>query len=88
MVADDKWRRLEWLWHVIRMQQRCLHFYLCKLVEGTTVENPRFKRLDDIENGLRELTVKRWRQTENNEEDWIDSVERGSRFLEVFRSKE
>jgi hypothetical protein len=69
MVADGKWRRLEWLWHVIRMEQGWFHFCLRKL-EGTTVKNPRFKCLDDAENGLRELTVKRWRQKVNNEEEW------------------
>jgi hypothetical protein len=44
MVAEEKWRRLEWLWRVIMMEQGWLHFCLCKL-EATTVEKPRFKWL-------------------------------------------
>jgi hypothetical protein len=63
IVTEIKVRRLEWLGHVVRMEDT----HLPKMVfngipEGTRgVGKPRLRWLDDVKADIKALGVKRWR---------------------------
>jgi hypothetical protein len=60
------------------MGQTCINTFLF----STTLEKPRVKWLHDIEDDLREQTVKWWRQKYNDEDEW--TVEKELRLLYYF----
>ena len=57
-----KIRRLEWLGHVIRMNEtRCVKIFEGKLEGRRGRGRPRLRWIDDVEDDLRKLGVKQWR---------------------------
>jgi hypothetical protein len=69
-----KIRRLEGLRHMIRVAQtRVDNNIFESKPEGRRVGGPRLRGLEDVENDLRKLKVKR-RQKENNREEWASVV--------------
>jgi len=72
IVTVIKIRRLEWLGNVSRMDEtRCVK----KIFEGKLEERrgrgrPKLRWINDVENDLRKLGVKRWRTKALNEEEW------------------
>jgi hypothetical protein len=63
-VTAIKIRRLEWLGHVIRMNEaRTVKKIAEEKLEGRRGRGgPRLRRINDVEEGLRILGVKRWRR--------------------------
>jgi hypothetical protein len=72
IVTEIKVRRLEWLGHVVRMEDA----YLSKTVfnakpEGRRgVGRPRLRWLDDVEADMKAQGVKRWRIKAQNKKEW------------------
>ena len=63
IVTVIKIRRLEWLQHVIRMSEiRCVKKIFEGKLEGRRGRGrrPRLRWIDDVEDDLRKLGVKRW----------------------------
>jgi hypothetical protein len=82
LVADINRKRLEWLGHVIRMdQRRVVKKIFDSEPEGRRkVGRPRLRWLDDVENDLRVMKVKRWRKKAQNIEERA-SVIKEAKFL-------
>ena len=76
IVTVIKIRSLEWLGHVIRMNEtRCVK----KIFEGKLEERrgrgrPRLRWIDDVEDDLRKLGVKRWRAKALDREEWTSII--------------
>lgn len=72
IIAIIKVRRLEWLGHVMRMQnQRTAKKILEGKPEGRRrIGRPRLRWLDDVEADLREMGVKRWRKKAVDRQEW------------------
>jgi hypothetical protein len=72
LVVDIKMKRLEWLGHVIRMDQRRFvkKVFDSKPEGRRKVDRPRLRWLDDVENYLRVMKIKRWRKKAQNREEW------------------
>jgi hypothetical protein len=71
LVADIERKQLEWLGHVTRIDQRKI---VKKMFESTSegrrkVGRPRLRWLDDVENDLRVIKVRRWRKKAQNREE-------------------
>jgi hypothetical protein len=72
IVTEIKVRRLEWLEHVVRMEDT----HPSKMVfnakpEGRReVERPRLRWLDDVEADIKSLGVKRWRIKAQDRKQW------------------
>ena len=63
IIADVKKQGLEWTGHVVRVDQgRTVKKILESKTEGSRRERPRMRWLEDVENNLREMKVKRWRR--------------------------
>ena len=64
IVADIKKKRLEWIGHVVRMDQgRTVKKIFESKPEGSRRRGrPRLRWLEDVEKDLWEMKVKRWRQ--------------------------
>jgi hypothetical protein len=64
LVVDIKRKRLEWLGHVIRMDQRRVvkKIFDSKPEGRRKVDRPRLRWLDELEDDLRVMKVKRWRK--------------------------
>jgi hypothetical protein len=62
-VTEIEVRRLEWLGHVVRMEDTCLlNIVFNAKPEGRRgVGRPRLRWLDDVEADVKVLDVKRWR---------------------------
>ena len=62
IVTVIKFRRLEWLVHVIRMNEtRCVKKSFEGILEGGRGRGrPRLRWIDDVEDDLRNPSVKRW----------------------------
>ena len=76
IVAVIKIRRLEWLGHVIRMKETRS---VKKIFEGKTEGRrgrgrPRLRWIDDVEDDLRKLGVKRWRMKALDREEWASII--------------
>jgi hypothetical protein len=76
LVVDIKMKRLEWLGHVIRMDQRraVKKIFDSKPEERIKVGRPRLRWLDDVENDLRVMKIKRWRKNAQNRKEWASVI--------------
>jgi hypothetical protein len=76
IVNVIKIRRLEWLGHVVRMNETR---YVKKSFEGKLVGRrgrgrPRLRWINDVEDDLRKLSVKRWRRKALEREEWASVI--------------
>jgi hypothetical protein len=76
IVTVIKIRRLEWLGHVIRMNENCS---VKKILEGKLEGRrgrgrPRLRWINDVEDDLRKLGVKRWRKKALDREQWASII--------------
>ena len=67
---------MEWLGHVIRMNET---WSVKKIFEGKLEgrrgrERPRCRWIDDVEDDLRKLGVKRWRAKALDREEWASII--------------
>jgi hypothetical protein len=76
LVTEIKVRRLEWLGHVVRMEDtRLPNMVFNAKPEGRRgVGRPRLIWLDDAEADIRVLVVKRWRITAQDRKEWLAIV--------------
>jgi hypothetical protein len=73
IISVMKLRRLEWLGHVMRMNEtRVARKILDDKPGGRSRRGrPRLRWLDDLEADLRSMGVKRWRTKVLNREEWV-----------------
>ena len=85
ILTDIKKKRLEWIGHVVRMDQgsRVKKMFESKPKGSRRRGKPRFRWLVDVEKDLREMKFKKWRQKAVDREEW-SSV----RLLEGRRAKQ
>jgi len=71
-----KFRRLEWLGHVVRMNEtRSVKKIFEGKLEGRRGRGrPRLRRINDVEDELRKLGVKRWRTKVLEREEWASVI--------------
>jgi hypothetical protein len=76
IVTVIKIRRLEWLGHVIRINEtRSVKKILEGKLEGRRGRGrPRLRWINDVEDDLRKLWVKRWRTLALNGEEWASII--------------
>jgi hypothetical protein len=76
LVVDINRKRLEWLGHVIRTDQRRVvkKIFDSKPEGRRKVGRPRLRWLDDVENDLRVMKIKRWRKKAQNREEWASVI--------------
>jgi len=72
IVNVIKIRRLEWLGHEVRMNETrsVKKIFEGKLEGRRSRGRPRFRWINDVEDDLRELGVKRWRKKALEIEEW------------------
>jgi transcription termination factor 2 len=72
IVTEIKVRRLEWLGHVIRMEDTRLPkmVFIAKPEDTHGVGRPRLRRLDDVEADIKALGIKRWRIKAQDRKEW------------------
>jgi len=75
-VIVIKIRKLEWLGHVIRMNQTrpVKKIFEGKLEGRRRRGRPRLRWINDVEDDLRKLGVKRWRTKVLNREEWTSII--------------
>jgi len=75
-VTAIKIRRLEWPGHVSRMNEtRSVKKIFERNLEGRRGRGrPRLRWINDVEDDLRNLGVKRWRKKALNREDWASII--------------
>jgi hypothetical protein len=85
-IADDKWRIYEWFGVVIGIDQTKMAKKLFESEPYSTkkVGRAQLRWQKDAENYLRVLEAKRWRQNDNNREEWR-SVVKEAKFLDDHR---
>jgi hypothetical protein len=76
IIAEIKSKRLEWLGHVVIMEENRT---VKRVFEGNLsgkrkTGRPRKRWLDDIEEDLRLMKVKRWRKKATEREVWVKIV--------------
>jgi len=76
IVTVIKIQRLEWLAHVSRMNEtRSVKKIFEGKLEGRRGRGrPRLRWINDVENDLRKLGVKRWRTKELNRDEWASII--------------
>ena len=76
IVTVIKIRRLEWLGHVSRMKETRSVKKICEgKLEGRRGRGrPRLRWINDVEDDLRKLGVKRWRRKALNREEWASII--------------
>jgi hypothetical protein len=76
LVVDIKRKRLEWLGHVTRIYQRRVvkKIFDSKPEGRRKVDRPRLRWLDDVENYLRVIKIKRWRKKAQKREEWASII--------------
>jgi len=76
IVSVIKTRRLEWLGHVIRMNEtRCVKKIFEGKLEGRRDRGrPRLRWIDGVEDDLRKLGVKGWRVKALDREEWTSII--------------
>jgi len=76
IVTVIKFRRLEWLVHVIRMNETrsVKNFFEGKLEGIRGRRRPRLRWIDDVEDDLRKLGVKGWRAKALDREEWASII--------------
>jgi hypothetical protein len=72
IVTEIKVRRLEWLWHVVRMEDIRLPkmIFNAKPEGRRVVARPRLRWLDDVEADIKALGVTRWRIKAQDRKEW------------------
>jgi len=74
-VTVIKIRRLEWLGHLIRMNEtRSVKIFEGKLEGRRGRGQPRLRWINDVEDDLRKLIVKRWRTKALDREEWASII--------------
>ena len=88
-VADIKKKRLEWIGHVVGMDQgRIVKKIFESKPEGSRRKGrPRWRWLEDVGMDLWELKVKRWWQKAVDREEWV-SINKQARALRGLQAKE
>ena len=68
--------KLEWLGHIIRMNEtRCVKNIFEGKLEGRRGRGrPRLRWIDNVEDDLRKLGVKRWRVKALDREEWASII--------------
>ena len=76
IVNIIKVRRLEWLGHVVRMDEtRAVKKLFEEKIEGRRGRGrPRLRWIDDVEEDIRKLGVKRWRRKALDREEWASII--------------
>jgi hypothetical protein len=76
-------RRLEWLGHVVRMNEtRSVKKIFGGKLEGRRGRGrPRFRCMNDVEDDLRKLGVKRWRTKALEREEWASIIKKAKAKL-------
>jgi len=76
IVNIIKVRRLEWLGHVVRMDEtRAVKKLFEEKIEGRRGRGRRRLRwIDDVEEDIRKLGVKRWRRKALDREEWASII--------------
>jgi hypothetical protein len=76
IVNVIKIRRMEWLGHVVRMNEtRCVKKIFEGKLEGRKGRGrPRRRWINDVDDDLTELGVKRWRTKELEREEWASII--------------
>jgi hypothetical protein len=75
IITVIKIRRLEWLGHVIRMDEtRSVKIFQGKLGGRRGRGQPRLRWINDMEDDLRKLGVKRWRTKELDRVEWASII--------------
>ena len=76
IVAVIRIRRLEWIGHVIRMNEtRCVKKIFEGKLDGRRGRGrPRLRWIDNVEDDLRKLGVKRWRTKALDREEWASII--------------
>ena len=71
-----KVRRLEWLGHVVTMDEtRAVKKLFEEKIEGRRGRGrPRLRWIDDVEEDIRKLGVKRWRRKALDREEWASII--------------
>ena len=69
-------RRLEWLGHVVRMNETrsVKKIFEGKLEGRRSRGRPRLRWINDVEDDLRKLGVKRWRTKASEREEWTSII--------------
>jgi hypothetical protein len=67
---------MEWLGHVVRMNETrsVKKIFEGKLEERRGTGRPRLRWINDVEDDLRELSVKRWRTKALEREEWASII--------------
>ena len=67
---------MEWLGHVVRMNEtRCVKKIFEGKLEGRRCRGqPRLRWINDVEDDLRKLGVKRWRTKALEREEWTSNI--------------
>ena len=62
IISDIKTRRLEWLGHVVRMEDLRLPKKILntKLDKKRKIDRPKLRRFDGVQTDIRTLGIKRW----------------------------
>jgi hypothetical protein len=82
IITVIKIRRLEWLGHVIRMDEtRSVKIFEGKLEGRRGRGRPRLRWINDVEDDLRKLGVKRWRRKALDRVEWASIVREGKAKL-------
>jgi hypothetical protein len=76
IVTVIKIRRLEWLGHLIRMNETRSVKKMCEgKLEGRRGRGrPRLRWVNNVEDDLRKLCVKRWRTKATDREEWASII--------------
>ena len=76
IVSIIKIRRLEWLGHMVRMNEtRSVKKIFEGKLEGRKGRGrPRLRWMNDVEDDLRKLSVKRWRTKALEREEWTSII--------------
>jgi hypothetical protein len=79
IITVIKFRRLEWLGHVIRMDETgCVKKIFEGKLEGRSGRGrPRLRWINGVEDDLRKLGVKRWRTKALDKVEWASIVRKG-----------
>jgi hypothetical protein len=72
IVTEIKFRRLEWIRHVVRMEDTRLPkmVYNAEPEGRRGVGKPRLRWMDDVEADVKALGVKRWRIKADDRKEW------------------
>jgi hypothetical protein len=71
IISEMRNRRLRWLGHVERMpEERAMKMFKNTPEGRRSVKKPRNLWFDDVENGLKKMSVAGWRKVVKGRDDW------------------